>query len=130
MVSSLLRYPGDVFADFDDLHRQLDREPCFLKCYRHLMHRYRVIHGELLDELVGSRDLRIDSAQSSHEDIAKACVRDRPGRRRSWTDTQCKRCFAVAGCGNCLDSVHDCLPKSSARAYICCANDIAVRLAS
>jgi HSP20 family protein len=25
MVSSLLRYPGDVFADFDDLHRQLDR---------------------------------------------------------------------------------------------------------
>lgn len=25
MVSSLLRYPGDVFADFDELHRQLDR---------------------------------------------------------------------------------------------------------
>ena len=25
MVSSLLRYPGDAFADFDDLHRQLDR---------------------------------------------------------------------------------------------------------
>jgi HSP20 family protein len=25
MVSSLLRFPGDVFADFDDLHRQLDR---------------------------------------------------------------------------------------------------------
>ena len=25
MVSSLLRDPGDVFADFDDLHRQLDR---------------------------------------------------------------------------------------------------------
>jgi HSP20 family protein len=25
MVSSLLRFPGDVFADFDELHRQLDR---------------------------------------------------------------------------------------------------------
>jgi HSP20 family protein len=25
MVPSLLRYPGDVFADFDELHRQLDR---------------------------------------------------------------------------------------------------------
>lgn len=25
MISSLLRYPGDVFADFDELHRQLDR---------------------------------------------------------------------------------------------------------
>jgi HSP20 family protein len=25
MASSLLRYPGDVFADFDDLHRHLDR---------------------------------------------------------------------------------------------------------
>ena len=27
MVSSLLRFPGDVFADFDELHRQLDRVP-------------------------------------------------------------------------------------------------------
>ena len=25
MVSSMLRFPGDVFADFDDLQRQLDR---------------------------------------------------------------------------------------------------------
>jgi HSP20 family protein len=25
MVSTLLRFPGDVFADFDELHRQLDR---------------------------------------------------------------------------------------------------------
>ena len=25
MVPSLLNYPGDVFADFDELHRQLDR---------------------------------------------------------------------------------------------------------
>lgn len=25
MVSSLLRFPGDAFADFDELHRQLDR---------------------------------------------------------------------------------------------------------
>lgn len=25
MVSSILRFPGDVFADFDELHRQLDR---------------------------------------------------------------------------------------------------------
>jgi HSP20 family protein len=25
MVSSLLRFPGEAFADFDELHRQLDR---------------------------------------------------------------------------------------------------------
>jgi len=25
MASSFLRFPGDLFADFDDLHRQLDR---------------------------------------------------------------------------------------------------------
>ena len=25
MVSSMLRFPGDVFAEFDELHRQLDR---------------------------------------------------------------------------------------------------------
>ena len=25
MASSYLRFPGDLFADFDDLHRQLDR---------------------------------------------------------------------------------------------------------